>query len=136
MRIKYINWITGIVVLLQTLASWTVFISPDFTSQMAAQMMDKEISGDDAFLILKTFMSVFGYFGLGVFVLIMGINTIKDLETAQKMCLYLGIFMLFFSLPDIVHMVTGTLPHQPIIAILINLSVTGLLLYGWEKGTV
>ena len=136
MRIYYINWITGIVVLLQTLASWTVFISPDFTSQMAAQMMDKEISGDDAFLILKTFMSVFGYFGLGVFVLIMGINTIKDLETAQKMCLYLGIFMLFFSLPDIVHMVTGTLPHQPIIAILINLSVTGLLLYGWEKGTV
>ena len=136
MRIKYINWITGIVVLLQTLASWTVFISPDFTTQIAAQMMGKEISGDDAFLILKTFMSVFGYFGLGVFVLIMGINTIKDLETAQKMCLYLGIFMLFFSLPDIVHMVTGTLPHQPIIAILINLSVTGLLLFGWKKGTV
>ena len=99
-------------------------------------MIRKEISGDDAFLILKTFMSVFGYFGLGVFVLIMGINTIKDLETAQKMCLYSGIFMFFFSLPDIVHIVTGTLPHQPIIAILINLSVTGLLLFGWEKGTV
>ena len=76
MRIYYINWITGIVVLLQTLASWTVFISPDFTSQIAAQMMGKEISGDDAFLILKTFMSVFGYFGLGVFVLIIGIITI------------------------------------------------------------
>lgn len=136
MKIKYVNWITGIVVLLQTLASWTVFISPDVATQMAAQMMGKEISGDDAFLILKTFMSVFGYFGLGVFFLIMGINTIKDLETAQKLCLYLGIFMFFFSLPDIVHMVTGTLPHQPIIAILFNLSIVGLLLFGWKKGTV
>ena len=48
MKIKYINWITGIVVLLQTLASWTVFISPDVATQMAAQMMGKEISGDDA----------------------------------------------------------------------------------------
>ena len=136
MKIKYINWITGIVVLLQTLASWTVFISPDVATQMAAQMMGKEISGDDAFLILKTFMSVFGYFGLGVFVLIMGINTIKELKTAQKLCLYLGLFMFFFALPDIVHMLTGTLPHQPIIAILINLTVAGLLLFGWKKGTV
>ena len=46
------------------------------------------------------------------------------------------LFMIFFALPDIVHMVTGTLPHQPIIAILINLTVAGLLLFGWKKGTV
>ena len=54
---------------------------------MAARRIGKEISGDDTFLVLKTFMSVFGYFGLGVFILIMGINTIKDLETAKKLCL-------------------------------------------------
>ena len=99
-------------------------------------MIVTKISVDYAFLILMTFMSVFGYFVLGVFVLIMEINTIKELKTAQKLCLYLGLFMFFFALPDIVHMLTGTLPHQPIIAILINLTVAGLLLFGWKKGTV
>ena len=136
MKIKYINWITAIVLLLQFLPSWAIFISQDVQTQVATQMMGEEITCDHAFLVFKTFMSVFGYLGLGIFILIMGINKIKDLETAQKLCLYLGLFMFLFSLPDIVHMVTGTLPHQPIIAIVINFTVTGLLLFGWKKGTV
>ena len=45
-----------------TFSQWTVFISPDVATQMAAQMMGKEISGDDAFLVLKTLMFVFGYY--------------------------------------------------------------------------
>jgi hypothetical protein len=136
MKIKYINWITAIVILLQFMPSWIVFISQDVANQMVAQMMGKEITNEDAFLVFKTFMSVFGYIGLGLFILILGINKVKDLKTAQNLSFYLGLFMTFFALPDVVHMVSGTLPHQPVVMILINFIVAGLLFYGSKRGRV
>jgi hypothetical protein len=53
MKIKYINWITAIVILLQFMPSWIVFISQDVANQMVAQMMGKEITNEDAFLVFK-----------------------------------------------------------------------------------
>ena len=137
MKIKTINWITIVIILLQSLPGLVVFFSEEMGLQLINQSFGEgaEITNVTALKISKTFMSVFPFIGLGISAIILGLNKITDLELARKMCFYVAIYMGLFALPDVINQFTGLLT-QPVPAIVINYVCMGLLLYGSKKGTV
>ena len=135
MKIKTINWITVVVILLQFLPGLLIFISPEMEGKLFKLSFHKEITNGDALQIARTWFMVFPFIGLGVVSIIMGMNSIKDEEIARKLCFSLAIFMAFFALPDVINHFTS-LFAQPIPLIVINYACVGLLVYGSKNGTV
>lgn len=137
MKIKTINWITIVVVLLQSLPGLLIFVSEDIGNQLIADSFGNgtPLNNIDAMRISKTFMMVFPFIGLGIAAIILGLNKIKDQETARKLCVYVAVYMGLFALPDVINTFTDLIA-QPLPFILINYACMGLLLYGAKKGTV
>tara|TARA_B100000401_G_scaffold428198_1_gene360546 strand:+ start:1075 stop:1488 length:414 start_codon:yes stop_codon:yes gene_type:complete len=137
MKIKTINWITIVVILLQCLPGLVILISEDIGNQLIADSFGNgnQITDKDALRISKTFMMVFPFIGLGIASIVLGLNKIKDQETARKLCVYVAVYMGLFALPDVINTFTDLI-SQPIPLILINYACMGLLLYGSKKGTV
>ena len=137
MKIKIIYWITIVVLLLQCLPGFAVFFSEEIGQQLIDQSFGNgnSITNEDALRISKTFMSVFPFIGLGVVIIILGLNNIKEQELARKLCVYVAAFMGLFALPDLINLFTDLL-SQPVPMIVINFACMGLLFYGSKKGTV
>ena len=53
------------------------------------------ITNEDAIRISKTFMSVFPWIGLGIAVIILGLNKVKDQKIARQLCVYVAAFIFF-----------------------------------------
>ena len=135
MKIKTINWITLVVILFQFLPGMAIFISPEIERELITQSFGKEITNEDALLITRTFFMVLPFIGLGLASIIVGLNSIKDQETARKLCKNLAIFMALFAAPDVINTFTALIA-QPLPLIVINYACVGLLIYGSQKGTV
>ena len=135
MKIKTINWITVVVILLQFLPGLLIFVSPDMERELITQSFGKEITNEDALQITRTWFMVFPFIGLGIASMVMGMNSIKDEEVARKLCFSVAIFMALFALPDVINHFTS-LFAQPIPLIVINYACVGLLIYGSKNGTV
>tara|TARA_B100000941_G_scaffold137188_1_gene97223 strand:- start:65 stop:478 length:414 start_codon:yes stop_codon:yes gene_type:complete len=137
MKIKYINYIVITVLLLQCLPGLVVYFSEEIGQELINQSFGNgnTITNEDAIRISKTFVSVFPWIGLGIAVIILGLNKVKDEKLARQLCVYSATFMAFFAIPDVINKFTDLL-SQPVPVIIINFAVAGLLLYGSKNGTV
>ena len=137
MKIKYINYIVITVLLLQCLPGLVVYFSEEIGQELINESFGNgnTITNEDAIRISKTFMSVFPWIGLGIAVIILGLNKVKDQKIARQLCVYVAAFMALFAIPDVINTFTDLL-SQPVPVIIVNFAIAGLLLYGSKNGTV
>ena len=86
MKIRYINYIAITVLLLQCLPGLVVYFSEEIGQELINQSFGdgNTITDGDAIRISKTFMSVFPWIGLGIAVMILGLNKVKDQKLARQ----------------------------------------------------
>ena len=135
MKLKTIFWIAAVLTALQMLPLIGAMISPDIKAALVLDAFGVETLSPDGNLLFDTFVLVVGCIVTGIFFMIIGMTSIKDLAALKRLSFLLFVVMGFLALPDLINAFAGK-PTAPLPVILLNLAALGLLLYGSKKGTV
>ena len=135
MKLKTIFWITAILTLLQVAPLFGALFSEGIKEALIQDAFGVKTLSPDGMLMFETFALVLGCVVLGVFFLIIGATSIKDLHALRRISFLLFVVMGFLALPDLINAINGD-PTAPLPVIMLNMIALILLLYGSKRGNV
>ena len=135
MKLKTIFWITAILTLLQVVPLFGALFSEGIKEALIQDAFGVSTLSPDGMLMFETFALVLGCIIIGVFFLIIGATSIKDLHALRRISFLLFVVMGFLALPDLINAINGD-PTAPLAVIMLNMIALILLLYGSKRGNV
>ncbi|MFL2628658.1 MAG: hypothetical protein ACJ0OQ_02730, partial [Candidatus Marisimplicoccus sp.] len=120
MKLKTIFWITAILTLLQVVPLFGALFSEGIKEALIQDAFGVSTLSPDGMLMFETFALVLGCVIVGVFFLIIGATSIKDLHALRRISFLLFVVMGFLALPDLINAINGD-PTAPLAVIMLNM---------------
>ena len=123
-----------VIIALQVLPLIISLFSPEFKIMLMTDAFGEDPS-KDAIVMFEQFALVLGLTVIGTIIFLYGSLSFNDEGTLKRLSLLFFVLAGFFSLPDLINVLSGQ-PTAPIPVIVLGLLSMGLFYYGSKKGTI